>query len=367
MPYPAEVAKALDMLTDSERNAVNEYIDGLKSKIKDLGGSLDEDKPADMDADGGEKADVEEAATSNADFPPLYESGDDMEKAGEFKQSAADFKSQGKWEEALDMYTKAVLCAPPSAMLYGNRALALIKLERYEAAERDCDEALKINPDSAKALKARGKARKALENWEGALSDLGQAQTIDFDPDVVEDLKFLTEKHVEQEKKEAKERIEEEEKLRKRAEEIKKANEEVAEEEEKQKTDRSPAGAGMPDMSGMPGMGGMGGMMEMMMNDPEMKEAMKNPKVIAAFQEIMQAPGGPMGLMSNPAKLQEMMADPEVGPVMQKLMAKLGPSMMGGMGGGMPGSGGAAGGSGGGAPSGDADDIPDLDDLPDLD
>jgi len=38
---------------------------------------------------------------------------------------------------------------------------------------------------------------------------------------------------------------------------------------------------------------------------------MQNPKVMAAFQELMSSPGGAMGLMSDPSKLQKLMADPE--------------------------------------------------------
>ena len=103
------------------------------------------------------------------------------------------------------------------------------------------------------------------------------------------------------------------------------------------------------------------------MSDPELAAGMQNPKVMAAFSEIMQAPGGPMGLMSNPAKLQEMMSDDEIGPFMRKIMTKLGPMM----GGGMP-----PGGFGGmpGAAGGDDMDIPDIpdmgnddDDMPNLD
>ena len=96
----------------------------------------------------------------------------------------------------------------------------------------------------------------------------------------------------------------------------------------------------------MPGMDGtippgMGSFMETLLEDPELQQAMQNPKVIAAFSELMQSPGGAMGLMSNPAKMQQLMADPEVGPVLQKIMMKF-------MGGGaaMPGFGGNAGGAG---------------------
>jgi suppressor of tumorigenicity protein 13 len=324
------------------------YIGKLKTKISDLGGEDDEPETAD--------------AEEKDEFPPLYSSGDDTEQAGEYKQQAADKKSEGNWEEALDLYTKAVLAAPPSALLYANRAIILLKLSKHKAAERDCNAALALNPDSAKALRVRGTARKEMEHWEGALHDLSQAQAIDFDPDAVEDLKFLSEKHVEHEKVEAQERIEKEAKLRKRADDIKAAKKEAKQEEAEQRQQSRGAGGGMGGMpGGMGGMpGGMGGLMELLMTDPELQEAMKNPKVVAAFSELMQSPGGAMGLLSDPSKMQELMGDPEVGPVLQKILAKLGPGMMGGASGGMPG-----GGMGGGG--GDADDIPNLDDLPDLD
>merc|ERR1712115_419420 len=104
-----------------------------------------------------------------------------------------------------------------------------------------------------------------------------------------------------------------------------------------------------------------GGMMAGLMKDPEIAEAMKNPKVMAAFQKVLGEPGGVMGLMSNPGKLQEMMADPEVGPVMQKLMSKMAGSM--GMGG-MPGMGGGAP-QAAGSQQGGMDDIPDMGNMPD--
>jgi suppressor of tumorigenicity protein 13 len=266
----------------------------------------------------------------------------------------------------LDKYTAAVLSAPPSALLYANRANALLKLQRPLAAERDCDLALAENPDSAKALRMRGQARKALGKWEEALHDLSAAQQIDFDESVVHDLKELTDKHIAQELAEAAERNEQHDRLHKKAEEIKKAQEEAKKEARATASASSARGmpGGMPfGMGGMPGMDGGGGMpagaeglMGALMSDPELMASMQNPKVMAAFQELMSGPAGPMGLLSNPAKLQELMADPEVGPVLQKLMAKMGGGMGGGMGG-MP---------GGGAAAANDDDIPDLDDLPDL-
>lgn len=45
-------------------------------------------------------------------------------------------------------------------MLYAKRANILLKQKRVKAAIRDCDEALKYNPDSAAAHKYRGRANR---------------------------------------------------------------------------------------------------------------------------------------------------------------------------------------------------------------
>eukprot|EP00545_Synedropsis_sp_CCMP1620_P011918 CAMPEP_0119004886 /NCGR_PEP_ID=MMETSP1176-20130426/1409_1 /TAXON_ID=265551 /ORGANISM="Synedropsis recta cf, Strain CCMP1620" /LENGTH=354 /DNA_ID=CAMNT_0006956643 /DNA_START=85 /DNA_END=1149 /DNA_ORIENTATION=+ len=348
---PSNVLDAITKLDASEQAVVKDYINQLETSIAELKG---EDAPAD-----------EEMSVDTSNFPPLYDpasGNDDTDKAMEFKQEAADFKSAGKWEEALEKYTAAILAAPPSALLYANRANALLQLEQHAAAERDCNEALSKNPDSAKAMRMRGKSRKALGQWEEALKDLSLAQQIDFDEGTVADLKECTEKHVEGEKLRASVKVEKEEKMKKRASEIRQAQEEA----KAARSSASPSG-GMPG-----GMGGMGGgmpggmpgmppgMMEALASDPELAQAMQNPKVIAAFSQLMNGPGGAAGLMSNPGKLQELMSDPEIGPVMQKLMKLFGGAAMGG---GMGGMGGMA------PPGGDDDDLdelPDMDEMPDL-
>lgn len=47
-----------------------------------------------------------------------------------------------------------------SAMLYAKRASVLLKQNRVKAALRDCDEAIKLNPDSASAYKFRGRSHR---------------------------------------------------------------------------------------------------------------------------------------------------------------------------------------------------------------
>jgi len=281
------------------------------------------------------------------------------------------------YAKAMEIYTEAICASQPSAMTYSARAECLLKLERPCAAIRDCDEALKINADSAKALRIRGRSRRAIGDWELARKDLSASQAIDFDDTAMIDLKFVTEKVSEIDKQRVQERLAEEEKKKKRAAEIKRAQEEArkeAEEEARQQqsmpgTGGMPGGmpgmggmpGGMPGMGGMPGgMGGMPGMpagMGELFNDPEIASALKNPKVMAALSSVMS------GGMPDMGKISQLMADPEVGPVLQKIMGKFMGGGMGGMPGGMGGMPGGMGGMGGGSPSNDMD----FDDMPDLD
>lgn len=344
----------------------------LETLIIDLGGNIPSSE---------EESPKEEKTTDEDEgiVVPIYDTSsgaEDYDTAADCKTKASVAKDSGDYKSALEWYNKAVVSAPPSALLYSNRAICLQKLGHYKQAQKDCNLALDLNPDSCKALKTRGKLRyKHLQDWKGALSDLSQAQSIDFDPELAETLKELTKQRVNEEKKEAKERIAKEEKLRKRAEEIKKMREEEAKEAKYQRDfeqNQQDAGmqsgfgdafddtmggmGGIPGMSGMPGMpgmpGDMGSIMSMFLGDPEIQQAMKNPKVLAAFSELMASPGGPSSLLSDPSKMERLMSDPEVGPVLQKIMSKLGGVGMGGpMGGPMPSD----------------DEIPDLGDLPDLD
>eukprot|EP00429_Kryptoperidinium_foliaceum_P019058 CAMPEP_0176029946 /NCGR_PEP_ID=MMETSP0120_2-20121206/14723_1 /TAXON_ID=160619 /ORGANISM="Kryptoperidinium foliaceum, Strain CCMP 1326" /LENGTH=336 /DNA_ID=CAMNT_0017363179 /DNA_START=147 /DNA_END=1154 /DNA_ORIENTATION=+ len=328
--FPPEVTKILDSLNPAERDVLVKYIQSLSGET-----------PA--PAEGGSSS----SGGSGGVEHPKYDTAsgkEDFDAAADFKQQATEAKEQGDYAKALELYNQAVVAAPPSALLYANRGMCLEKLGHFEAAAQDCTYALEVNPDSVKALKVRGKIRyNHLKDWHGALSDLSQAQSIDFDPDLVAMLKELTELRKQEELEQAKERQEKEEKLKRKAEEIKKAKEEQ-ERQEQARSAPGGTGGGMPGggfTGGMPGgmPGGMDpSMMAGLMSDPEIQEAMKNPKVVKAFQDLMNGPGGPMGLMSNPAKLQQLMTDPEVGPVLQKLMGKF---MGGGGMGGMPGMGGS--------------------------
>lgn len=66
----------------------------------------------------------------------------------------------GDLDKAVESYTDALLIGNPTALLYTRRADILLKQKRYAAAIRDCDEALKLNPDNARAYRIRGTAHR---------------------------------------------------------------------------------------------------------------------------------------------------------------------------------------------------------------
>ena len=143
-------------------------------------------------ADTAEEEDDPEKMEAEVEAPPPQPEGDpsDFETAAGHKESANSHKASGDWTAALDAYTNA-LTAQKSALTFANRADCLLKLKRPIAAIIDCDKALEINPDSAKALKIKGKSLRFLCRWEEALQALSKAMSIDFDPDLQEMLNLV--------------------------------------------------------------------------------------------------------------------------------------------------------------------------------
>ncbi|CAN6460930.1 unnamed protein product [Victoria cruziana] len=105
------------------------------------------------------------------------------------KAKAMEAISEGNLEEAIDHLTNAIVCNPTSAIMYATRATVYIKMRKPNAAIRDANAALEINPDSAKGYKSRGIARAMLGQWEEAAKDLHVASRLDYDEEISATLK----------------------------------------------------------------------------------------------------------------------------------------------------------------------------------
>ena len=90
---------------------------------------------------------IQQESTSSSDVPPMYETGEDYDKATDYKMEAADLKSAGDYPAALEKYNLAITSAPPSALLLATRADTLFRLDRFDAAVVACNAALGENPD----------------------------------------------------------------------------------------------------------------------------------------------------------------------------------------------------------------------------
>jgi len=104
------------------------------------------------------------------------------EEAMEAKMAAAEAMGNGEFAAAAAAYSKA-LVAMPSALAYAKRAEALLRLGHLDAAAADCDKALEMNPDSAKAYKVSARAAVKLGYFQKAFQQLCVGNKIDYDED----------------------------------------------------------------------------------------------------------------------------------------------------------------------------------------
>eukprot|EP00884_Botryococcus_braunii_P000238 jgi/Botrbrau1/10214/Bobra.0362s0004.1 len=92
-------------------------------------------------------------------------------KAEEFKELGNTAFKQGRYHDAVRQYTSAIDTYPKDSIYLSNRAAALLKLMKFEEAEADCSEALRLAL-SVKPLLRRAVARRALQKFDEAEKDL---------------------------------------------------------------------------------------------------------------------------------------------------------------------------------------------------
>uniref|UniRef100_A0A4W4EJA8 RNA polymerase II-associated protein 3 n=1 Tax=Electrophorus electricus TaxID=8005 RepID=A0A4W4EJA8_ELEEL len=81
---------------------------------------------------------------------------------------------EGKYEAAVECYSKGMEADATNALLAANRAMAYLKLERYAEAEQDCSKAITLDSTYSKAFARRATARAALGRLSEAREDFKQ-------------------------------------------------------------------------------------------------------------------------------------------------------------------------------------------------
>ncbi|XP_062081839.1 uncharacterized protein LOC133788386 isoform X2 [Humulus lupulus] len=97
-------------------------------------------------------------------------SEDSFADAASEKESGNEYFKQKKFKEAIDCYSRSIALSP-TAVAYANRAMAYLKVKRFQDAEDDCSEALNMDDRYIKAYSRRATARKELGKLKECLED----------------------------------------------------------------------------------------------------------------------------------------------------------------------------------------------------
>ncbi|CAK6975163.1 hsc70-interacting protein [Scomber scombrus] len=190
--------------------------------------SESEESDLEIDQEGVIEPDTDEPQEMG-EFDNIEVTEEMMDQANEKKIAAIDALGEGDLQKALDLFTEAIKLNPCVAIMYAKRASVFIQMKKPNAAIRDCDRAISINPDSAQPYKWRGKAHRLLGHWEDAAKDLATACKLDYDEDASAMLKEVQPKANKiMEHRRKYERKKEEKDIQERQERVKKAREEHA-------------------------------------------------------------------------------------------------------------------------------------------
>jgi hypothetical protein len=91
--------------------------------------------------------------------------------AEEYNQRGVSLANQGKYEDAIKDYTRAIKLDSKNAQFYYNRGVAYINLEKYDLAIADFTKAIEIDPTDAKNYVARGIAYRVNGQKDMAIAD----------------------------------------------------------------------------------------------------------------------------------------------------------------------------------------------------
>lgn len=110
-----------------------------------------------------------------------------IEEALKAKAEGNDFFREKKYDDAVEMYSKALYYCPlgedhkeQMSVFYGNRSAAYASVEEHELVIADCSSALDLNPQYTKVLMRRCLAFEATEKFDEALADI--KKVLDLDP-----------------------------------------------------------------------------------------------------------------------------------------------------------------------------------------
>lgn len=124
-----------------------------------------------FDADKALEEMDKEESPAESNESDSEETAVDQETALAEKEKGNTFFKEGKYDDAVECYTRGMAVDPYNPVLPTNRATAFFRLKKFAVAESDCNLAIALDNKYLKAFSRRGAARFALKKYESALED----------------------------------------------------------------------------------------------------------------------------------------------------------------------------------------------------
>lgn len=109
-----------------------------------------------------------------------------MNPALEHVQQGTAYREQGKFDEAIAEYTKAIELDPDLAVAYNNRGCAYSWNKDYENAMADLSRAIELDPMQASAYLNRGSLYIGQDEEDKAIADLEMVIALAQDPSMIQ-------------------------------------------------------------------------------------------------------------------------------------------------------------------------------------
>ncbi|CAD7677597.1 unnamed protein product [Nyctereutes procyonoides] len=154
----------LSILPTKEMRFLREWVETMGEENIKTEEPSSEESDLEIDNDGVTEPDTDAPQEMGDENVEITE--EMMDQANDKKGAAIDALHDGDLQKAIDL------------------ARVFVKLQKPNAAIRDCDRATEINPDSAQPCKCgEGKVHRLLGHWEEAAHDLALACKLDYDED----------------------------------------------------------------------------------------------------------------------------------------------------------------------------------------
>jgi len=125
----------------------------------------------------------QEATKSEPLHKKAAPSAADKEEAERMKTEGNNLMRAEKFQDALDMYTKAIELDGANPVFYCNRAASHSKMNNHHFAIEDCQRAIDMDPSYSKAYGRMGLAHSSLEKHKEAVENFKKALELEPDND----------------------------------------------------------------------------------------------------------------------------------------------------------------------------------------